>query len=39
MAAEFHISMQAALTACGSSCPPHCAGAASPFQPACVQAR
>ena len=25
--AEFHISMQAALTACGSAWPPHCSGA------------
>ena len=39
MAAEFHISTQAALSACGSACPPHCSGAASPFQPACAQAR
>ncbi len=38
MEAEFHISMQAALTACGSSWPPHSAGAASPFQPAAAQA-
>ncbi len=38
MAAEFHISMQAALMACGSSWPPHFAGAASPFQPAADQA-
>ena len=39
MAAEFHISRQATLTACGRSCPPHCSGAASPFQPAAAQAR
>src|SRR5215468_9608744 len=28
--AEFHISMQAAFTACGNSCPPQSAGAAVP---------
>ena len=37
MLAEFHISTQAALTACGNSWPPHSAGAASPFQPAAAQ--
>ena len=37
MAAEFHISMQAAFTAPGNSCPPHCTGAGSPFQPACQE--
>ena len=36
--AEFHISMQAELSACGSPCPPHSSGAASPFQPPCAQA-
>ena len=36
--AEFHISMQAELSACGSSCPPQAAGPASPFQPPCAQA-
>src|SRR5579875_3418011 len=35
--AAFHISMQAALTACGRSWPPNAAGAASPFQPAAAQ--
>ena len=37
--AEFHISMQAAFTACGSSWPPQSAGAARPFQPAAAQVR
>jgi hypothetical protein len=36
--AAFHISMQAALTACGSSWPPKSAGEARPFQPAAAQA-
>jgi len=35
--AAFHISTQAALTACGSSWPPKSAGEASPFQPAAAQ--
>ena len=38
MQAEFHISTQAELSACGSPCPPQSAEAASPFQPACDQA-
>ena len=38
MEPEFHISMQAALSASGSPWPPHSAGAASPFQPAAAQA-
>ena len=33
MEPEFHISMQAAFTACGRSWPPNSAGAATPFQP------
>ena len=36
--AEFHISMQAALSACGSPWPPHCAGSEAAFQPAAAQA-
>jgi hypothetical protein len=35
--AEFHISMQAELSACGNPCPPHSVAPASPFQPACAQ--
>jgi len=36
--AEFHISMQAAFSACGNPCPPQSTEAASPFQPPCAQA-
>jgi hypothetical protein len=35
--AEFHISMQAAFSACGRAWPPHCAGSATAFQPAPAQ--
>ena len=37
--AEFHISMQAALSAFGSAWPPHCAGSDTAFQPAAAQPR
>ena len=37
--AEFHISMQAALSACGSAWPPHSTGSETAFQPAAAQAR
>jgi len=33
MAAEFHISIQAALTGARQALPPHAVGAATPFQP------
>jgi len=35
--AWFHISMQAALSACGNPCPPESVGPASPFHPAAAQ--